>query len=115
MRIEYPGLCFLKSERPVAINTDGVATTIRPSPNSSSVNPSNILILPATSAKFIQKQEGSDCVSLHGSIDVAGDIDLPEVFDGSQDLRGKKILIIMLNGWGDVILVWAVSSRDTHR
>ena len=105
MRIEYPGLCFLRSERPVAINTDGVATTIRPSPNSGSVNPVSILVLPATSAKFIQKQEGSDCVSLHGSIVVADDFDLPEVFDGRQDLRGKKILIIMLNGWGDVILV----------
>ena len=105
MRIEYPGLCFLKSVRPVAINTDGVATTIRPSPNSSSVNPSNILVLPVTSAKFIQKLEGSNCASLHGSIDLAGNFNLPEVFDGSQDLRGKKILIIMLNGWGDVILV----------
>lgn len=90
MRIEYPGLCFLRSDRPVAINTDGVAMTIRPSPNSSSVNPSNILVLPVTSAKFIQKQEGSDCISLHGSINVPGDIDLPEVFNGSQDLRGKR-------------------------
>ncbi|MEA3428371.1 MAG: hypothetical protein U9Q84_03970 [Thermodesulfobacteriota bacterium] len=105
MKIEYIGLCFLKSERPVVINTDGVATTIRPSPNSSSVNPSNILILPVTSAKFIQKQEGSDCVFLYSFIEVSDAFNLPEVFDGSQDLRGKKILIIMVNGWGDVILV----------
>lgn len=105
MEFEYPGLCFLRSDRPVAINTDGVATTIRPSPNSSPVNPASILILPVSSAKFIQKQEGSDYISLHTSIDVPDDFGLPEVFDGRQDLRGKKILIIMFTGWGDTILV----------
>lgn len=105
MKIEYPGLCFLRSDRPVAINTDGTSTSIRPSPNTSSVDPAGILILPVTSAKFIQKQEGSEYISLHSSIDVADDFYLPEVFDGRQDLNGKKTLMIMFNGWGDMILV----------
>ncbi len=105
MRIEYSGLCFLKSVRPGVVNTDGVTTAIRPSSNSGPVNPAGIFVLPVTVAKFIQKQEGSNCVSLHGSIDVADNFNLPEVFDGSQNLRKKKVLIIMVNGWGDLILV----------
>ena len=105
MKIEYPGLCFLRSDRPVAVNTDGVTTSIRPSSNSGSVNSVGILVLPVTSAKRIQKQERSDCVSLYSSIEVSDAFNLPEVFDGSQDMRGKKVLIIMVNGWGDMILV----------
>lgn len=105
MKIKYPRLCFLKSVRPVAINTDGATTTISASSDNSPLDPACVLVLPVTSAKFIQKQEGSDCVSLHGSINVPGHFGLPEVFDGSQDLRGKKVLIIMVNGWGDLILV----------
>ena len=105
MKIEYPGLCFLRSDRPIVVNTDGVATAIRPSSDKGSVSPAGIFVLPVTSAKRIRKQERSDCVFLYSSIEVSDDFNLPEVFDGRQDLRGGKVLIIMVNGWGDMILV----------
>jgi len=105
MKIEYPGLCFLRSNRPVVINTDGTSTSIQPSSNSSSVDPPNLLILPVSSAKLIQKQEGNEYISLYTSIDVPDNFVLPEIFDGRQDLNGKKILVIMFTGWGDMILV----------
>ncbi|MBN2255457.1 MAG: glycosyltransferase family 9 protein, partial [Deltaproteobacteria bacterium] len=33
------------------------------------------------------------------------DVNLPTLYDGTQTLQGKKILILMLNGWGDMILI----------
>lgn len=44
-------------------------------------------------------------ISLFDTIDLPDNFHVPELYDGSQDLHGKNILIMMLNGWGDVILV----------
>ncbi len=105
MQIAYPGLCFVRSNRPGQINTDGVTTTISPSPDNGLMDPAGILIIPFAAARKFQRQPDGACVAIHRSINVPDHIHMPETFDGSQDLHGKKILIIMFNGWGDLILV----------
>jgi ADP-heptose:LPS heptosyltransferase len=44
-------------------------------------------------------------VSLFDTISIPGNFKIPEIYDGTQNLAGQNILILMLNGWGDMILI----------
>lgn len=105
MKIEYPGLCFAKSIQPFVVNVDGVGITVPACLNSAFAEPGSILILPASSAQLIGKQSGSENLKITGHLDIPDGFYLPELFNGSQDLHGKNVLIMTFNGWGDMILV----------
>jgi ADP-heptose:LPS heptosyltransferase len=44
-------------------------------------------------------------ISLFDTIDLPDTLHVPEIYDGTQELQGRHILIMMLNGWGDMILI----------
>ncbi|HUV49878.1 MAG TPA: glycosyltransferase family 9 protein [Anaerolineae bacterium] len=105
MKIEYPGLCFVKSIHPFVVNVDGVGITVPACLNSAFADPGSILILPVSSAQLIRNQSGSEKLKIAGQLNLADGFYMPELFDGSQDLHGKNVLIMTFNGWGDTILV----------
>lgn len=105
MKIEYPGLCFVKSIQPVVVKVDGVGITVPACLNGAFADPGSILVLPVSSAQLIQRQSGSENLRIAGQLSIADGFPLPQLFDGSQDLHGKNVLIMTFNGWGDMILV----------
>jgi ADP-heptose:LPS heptosyltransferase len=51
------------------------------------------------------KLKSIPAISLFDTIDLQDNFHVPAIYDGSQDLHNKNILIMMLNGWGDMILI----------
>ncbi len=105
MKIEYPGLCFVKSTRPFVVNVDGVGITVPACLNGTFEEPGSILMLPVSSAQLIKNQPESESLKSSGHLNLADGFHMPELFNGSQDLHGKRVLIMTFNGWGDMILV----------
>ena len=101
MRLFIPGLCFLKSSVPLRFDTDGHVTLFEPM----SGNPgdsANVLVLTEIHVQMFDLRSVHG-VSLFDTIMIPDDFKIPEIYDGTQDLGGKSILILMLNGWGDMI------------
>ena len=101
MKLTFPGLSFLTSSVPLKFDTDGCTTSFQPAAGPAS-GLEHVLVLTNIQVKlfglaFIQG------VSLFSSITVPEKFKAPEIYDGSQDLGGKRVLILMLNGWGDMI------------
>jgi len=46
-----------------------------------------------------------DGVSVFDAIAVPDSLHVPELYDGNQELAGRRILVLMQNGWGDTILI----------
>lgn len=105
MELAFPGLCFLTSSVPLNFETDGHSTLFEPSVLNN-FDPEHILVLTDIHVQLFNLtsvQEGG--VSLFSSITVPEDFKAPQIYDGNQDLGGKRVLIFMLNGWGDMILI----------
>jgi len=122
MKLTIPGLCFLSSTVPLRFDTDGYVTLFEPTIGHY-FDPDNILILTNLHIQIFGLRSVVG-VSLFDTIVIPDDFKLPEVHDGTQDLVGKSILILMLNGWGDMILIQpalrafcekAISSGDPPR
>jgi ADP-heptose:LPS heptosyltransferase len=103
MNVTIPGLCFLTSSIPLQFDTDGFTTYFKPN-ESGNVDPDDILILSHIQAHQFRMDEINE-ISLYDSVSAPDTFSLPELYDGTQNLSGMKILIIMLNGWGDIILI----------
>ncbi len=98
-----PGICFLTTSIPLNFNTDGYVTRFEPS-HSHRIDADHILILPRIQAQQNRMAEVS-AISLFDTIPIPDGMSLPEIYDGTQNLRNAKVLILMLNGWGDIILI----------
>ena len=103
MELELPGLCFLTSSVPLSFDTDGHSTLFGPSVLNN-FDSGHILVLTNIHVQLFNLTSVQG-VSLFDSVNVPEDFKVPEVYNGSQDLGGKRILILMLNGWGDMILI----------
>ncbi|HUT43968.1 MAG TPA: glycosyltransferase family 9 protein [Desulfobacterales bacterium] len=103
MELAFPGLCFLTSSVPLKFNTDGHSTLFEPSVLND-FDPEHILVLTDIHVQLfgLTSVQG---VSLFNSIAIPEDFKVPQIYDGTQDLGGKRVLILMLNGWGDMILI----------
>ncbi|MHC5077020.1 MAG: glycosyltransferase family 9 protein [Planctomycetota bacterium] len=101
MELTFPGLCFLTSSIPLKFDTDGYTTSFQPAAGSAS-DLEHVLVLTNIQVKLfgLASVQG---ISLFSSITVPEKFETPEIYDGRQDLGGKRILILMLNGWGDMI------------
>ncbi|MCK4467350.1 MAG: hypothetical protein KAU60_03250 [Desulfobacterales bacterium] len=103
MELAFPGLCFLTSLIPLKFNTDGYTTSFQPAAGSASGS-EHVLVLTNIQAGMFGLKSVKG-VSLFDTISVPGNFKIPEIYDGSQNLGGKRVLILMLNGWGDTILI----------
>lgn len=103
MELAFPGLCFLTSSIPLNFNTDGYTTSFQPAAGPAS-GPEHVLVLTNIQVQLLGLASIRG-VSLFSSITVPEDFKVPQIYDGTQDLGGKRVLILMLNGWGDMILI----------
>ena len=103
MELAFPGLCFLTSSVPLNFETDGHSTLFEPSVLNN-FDPEHILVLTDIHVQLFNLTSVQG-VSLFNSIAIPEDFKAPQIYDGTQDLGGKRILILMLNGWGDMILI----------
>lgn len=103
MKLTIPGLCFLTSSIPLKFNTDGHDTLFKPMSDDPCAS-ENVLVLTNIHVQMLQLQSVNG-ISLFDHLDLNDDFVIPEIYDGSQNLGGKSILILMLNGWGDMILI----------
>lgn len=103
MNLTIPAVCFLTSSNPLKFDTDGHETLFKPVSSDPGL-PENVLVLTTVHVQTLHLQSVNG-ISLSDRLEVADDLRVPEIYDGSQDLGGKRILILMLNGWGDMILI----------
>lgn len=103
MELAFPGLCFLTSSIPLKFNTDGYTTSFQPAAGEAS-GPEHVLVLTNIHVQIFGLLSIRE-VSLFSSIKMPENFKSPQIYDGTQDLGGKRILILMLNGWGDMILI----------
>ena len=103
MKITIPGLCFLTSTVPLRFTTDGHVTLFQPGGIKSS-GLQHILVLTQIHVQMFSLTSVRG-VSLFNTIEIPDNFNPPEIYDGNQDIGGKSIVILMLNGWGDIILI----------
>ncbi|MBL6971606.1 MAG: hypothetical protein ISR63_05715, partial [Desulfobacterales bacterium] len=103
MELAFPGLIFLTSSIPLKFDTDGYTTFFQPAAGEAS-SLEHVLVLTNIQVQLfgLGSIQG---VSLFNSIRVPEKFKAPEIYDGRQDLGGKRVLILMLNGWGDMIRI----------
>lgn len=97
-------MCFLTAAMPMTFHTDGHTIVFHPGgvrPNS----PEQVLVLTDLHVRMFGLRPGNG-VAVSDSLVLPDDnMKLPDIYDGAQELGGKSVLILMLNGWGDMILV----------
>lgn len=103
MKLAIPNLCFLTSSMPLEFNTDGHITHFGPTDQRNN-DAGQILIITTLHVQLFNLKS-IPAVSLFDTIDLPDTLHVPEIYDGTQELQGKHILIMMLNGWGDMILI----------
>lgn len=106
MRLSIPNLCFLTSSIPLEFNTDGHITHSGPTDQRNN-DAGQILVITTLHVQLFNLKS-IPAVSLFDTIDLPDTLHVPEIYDGTQDLQGRHILIMMLNGWGDMILIQPV-------
>lgn len=103
MRLTIPNLCFLTSSIPVEFCTDGTISRLGPA-DQNHATPDQILMLTWLHVWQLSLKS-IPAISIFDSIDLPNNFHVPEIYDGTQDLHDRNILLIMLNGWGDMILI----------
>jgi ADP-heptose:LPS heptosyltransferase len=84
-------------------DTDGYTTTLHPL-SGNQVDSAHILVLTNIHVQMFGLKSVSG-VQLFDTLEIHDDYKIPEIYDGTQNLHGKNVLILMLNGWGDTILI----------
>ncbi len=103
MRLEIPHLCFLTSAVPVDLYTDGAVTHLDPMVPGRD-DPERILVLTWPQVSIFNLRS-IPAVSIFDAVDLPDNFPTPVAYDGTQELSGKNVLVMMLNGWGDTILI----------
>ena len=103
MNLYIPGIQFLVSSIPLEFDTDGYVTHSM-SAKVSNVDPDHVLVLTQIHSQQFGLKEIPG-ISLFDDVTFPDGVNFPALYDGTQTLHGKKILILMLNGWGDMILI----------
>ncbi|MDD5450996.1 MAG: glycosyltransferase family 9 protein [Desulfovibrionales bacterium] len=101
--LNIPGVCFLTSSVPLEFNTDGCTTSIQPSAHHG-FDPEHVLVLTDMHVNLFGLRSVPG-LSLYNSIATPENIKFPQIYDSTQHLGGKRVLILMLTGWGDMILI----------
>ena len=112
MDLTIPGICFLTSSIQLEFETDGHVTHFEPA-GSRNIDADHTLVL---ARPLVQQHRMTEipAISLFDEIPVSDDLAVPEAYNGTQSLHGKRVLILMPNGWGDTILIQP-ELRDFYR
>ena len=100
-RLKIPGLLFATSSVPLEFDTDGHNTTLRAADPPHGLE--NILALTSLHAEIFRLRE-YPAIRLADQIE-SPSLRFPEVYDGTQSLRGRNALFLTLCGWGDMIMI----------
>ena len=103
MNLKIPGVKFLISSVPLEFDTDGYISRFEPG-NPRNIDADHIVVLTQPHIQQFHMSTISG-ISLFDEITLPDNLNVPEIFDETQNLHGKKILVLMLNGWGDTILI----------
>jgi len=103
MKFSIPGLCFLTSSTPLEFNTDGHITRFETTDQRDN-NAGQVLVITSLHVPLFNLKS-IPAISLFDTIDLPDNFHVPAIYDGFHDLHNKNILIMMLNGWGDMILI----------
>lgn len=103
MNIRIPGICFIQSSLPLKFDTDGVVKLIKTT-GSQNNTLDTLFILSNLHYELFNLKEIPEIKS-YDTLSLPDDFSFPVIFDGTQNLAGKKILLFMLTGWGDTILI----------
>lgn len=103
MKLTIPGMCFLISSVPLEFITDGQVTRFGPTDQRSN-DSGQILVLTKLHEQRFNLQSNST-VRLFDAVNLPDSFRVPAIYDRTQDLQGRNILVMMLNGWGDMILI----------
>jgi len=103
MDLTIPGICFLTSSVPLEFNTDGHITRLAPM-GSHNIHPGRVLVLTQLHIHLLRIRSVPE-ISIFDSISIPDHLNAPAIYDANHDLNDKNILILMLNGWGDMILI----------
>ena len=103
MNLKIPGVKFLISSVPLEFDTDEYISRFE-SGNPRNIDADHIVVLMQPHIQRFHMSAISE-ISLFDEITLPDKLNIPEIFDETQNLHGKKILVFMLNGWGDTILI----------
>jgi ADP-heptose:LPS heptosyltransferase len=103
MRLSIPGLRFITATVPLKFHTDGHTTVFKPGA-ARPISPEQVLVLTSIHVQMFGLRSGNG-ISVSDAVVIPDDCKIPQIYDGTQDLSGRSILILMLNGWGDTILI----------
>lgn len=103
MNIQIPGIRFIQSTVPLEFNTDGTVKSILPDcPGNNLLD--TLFILSDLHYELFNLKAIPEIKS-YNTISLPDNFPFPALFDGTQNLSGKKILLFMLTGRGDTILI----------
>lgn len=103
MELRIPGVCFVTSSIPLEFHTDGHTTYFEPA-GETRCSPAHVLAMTQIQADTFGLTSVKG-ISVFDSIFVPESFRAPEIYDGTQGTGGKRVLILMQNGWGDMILI----------
>jgi len=84
-------------------NTDGRIT--RFGPTDGQLHDTMQILVVTKLHEHLFNLKSNSAISLFDAVDLPANFHKPELYDGSQNLSGRNVLMLMLNGWGDMILI----------
>lgn len=113
MNLKIPGIRFVQSEIPLQFTTDGTTKSIQPAAKQTSELDTMFFLSDLHYELFNLRT--IPAIKAYSNLSLPDKLPFPSLFDGSQNLAGKKILLIMLTGWGDTILIEPVVRAFFHK
>lgn len=101
MRFTLPGFVFITSKAPLEFDTDGHKLRFQ---SAGASDPADLLVLSRIDFDRFNMRS-IPAITPFEFIGAPDDFHVPRLYKKDMEIGGKSILILMLNGWGDTILV----------
>lgn len=103
MNIQIPGIYFLQSSIPLEFTTDNQVKKITPATDGNDELDSTFILNELQMQLFNIRDHKE--IFFSATLSLPDDLHFPVLFDGTKNLSNKKILFLMLTGFGDTILI----------
>lgn len=101
MKFSLPGFVFITSQAPLEFDTDGHKLRFQ---STAAGAPSDLLVLSRIDFQRFN-MKSIPAITPFEFISAPDDFRVPRLYEKGMKIGGKRVLILMLNGWGDMILV----------